>query len=147
MRLVFFFTRRKFGKVLTPLTVFSARMPLAFGSFYGKVAKLDKKLELTAATVMLVRQRVSNINGCHFCIDIAQWFAAQEHPELLERLEALGDYRTSPLFSEAERAALDYATSAPTGSARCQAAASPRPPLGPPRRVYRTFLEARLLRL
>ena len=110
MRLVFFFTRRKFGKVLTPLTVFSARMPLAFGSFYGKVAKLDKKLELPAATAMLVRQRVSNVNSCHFCIDLAQWFAAQEHPELLERLEALDDYRTSALFSEAERAALDYAT-------------------------------------
>jgi alkylhydroperoxidase family enzyme len=110
MRLVFFFTRRKFGKVLTPLTVFSARMPLAFGSFYGKVAKLDKKLELPAATAVLVRQRVSNVNTCHFCIDIAHWFAVQEHPELLERLEALDDYRTSPLFSEAERAALDYAT-------------------------------------
>jgi alkylhydroperoxidase family enzyme len=110
LRIVFFFTRRRFGKVLTPLTVFGARMPLAFGSFYGKVAKLDKKLELPAATAMLVRQRVSNVNTCHFCIDIARWFAAREHPELMERLEALDDYRTSPLYSEAERAALDYAT-------------------------------------
>ena len=36
MKLVYFFTRRQFGKVMTPLTVFSARMPTAFMTFYGK---------------------------------------------------------------------------------------------------------------
>ena len=36
MKLVYFFTRKQFGKVLTPLKVHSARLPLAFGKFYGK---------------------------------------------------------------------------------------------------------------
>jgi hypothetical protein len=35
LKIVFFFVRRQFGKVMTPLTVFAARMPTAFGSFYG----------------------------------------------------------------------------------------------------------------
>ena len=33
MKLVYAITRRQYGKVLTPLKVFAARMPLAFGQF------------------------------------------------------------------------------------------------------------------
>ncbi len=43
MKLAFYFTRRQFGRVLTPLKVHSARLPPAFGMFYGKVAKLDPR--------------------------------------------------------------------------------------------------------
>jgi hypothetical protein len=46
MKLAYYFTRRQFGKVLTPLKVHSARMPLGFGMFYGKIGSLDKKLQL-----------------------------------------------------------------------------------------------------
>jgi len=35
MKLVYALTRRQFGKVITPLKVFSARLPIAFGQFYG----------------------------------------------------------------------------------------------------------------
>jgi hypothetical protein len=42
MKLAYYFTRRQFGKVLTPLKVHSARLPLAFGLFYAKIGKLDK---------------------------------------------------------------------------------------------------------
>ena len=42
MKLAYYFTRRQFGKVLTPLKVHSARLPAAFGLFYAKVGKLDK---------------------------------------------------------------------------------------------------------
>ena len=34
MKLAYFFTRKQFGKVLTPLKVHSARLPAAFGLFY-----------------------------------------------------------------------------------------------------------------
>jgi len=33
MKLAYYFTRRQFGKVLTPLKVHSARLPLAFSLF------------------------------------------------------------------------------------------------------------------
>ncbi|HXC35663.1 MAG TPA: hypothetical protein VNV43_07290, partial [Candidatus Acidoferrales bacterium] len=46
MKLAYFFMRREFGKVLTPIKVASARLPASFGMFYGKVSKLDQKLTL-----------------------------------------------------------------------------------------------------
>lgn len=64
MRLAFFFTKKKFGKVLMPLMVHSNRLPSAFGMFYGKLPELDKKLELSQETALLVRQRVAQINIC-----------------------------------------------------------------------------------
>jgi hypothetical protein len=41
MKLVYAMSRRQYGKVMTPLKVFAARMPLAFGMFIAKIAKLD----------------------------------------------------------------------------------------------------------
>jgi hypothetical protein len=58
IKLVYFFTRRQFGKVLTPLKVHAARLPIAFGMFYGKVSQLDKKLTLPPELVMLIRHQV-----------------------------------------------------------------------------------------
>ena len=110
MKLVYFFTRRQFGKVATPIAVFSARMPVAFGSFYGKVSKLDKKLQLPSSTRVLIRERVATINSCEFCMDVGRWFAVRESPANAARLDALDGYRTSPLFTDGERVALDYAT-------------------------------------
>lgn len=109
MKMAYFFTRRQFGKVVTPLKVYGARMPVAFGGFYAKIGKLDKKLTLPRETVMLIRERVARINVCLFCIDIARAFAIQESMDQA-KFDALEQYRTSPLFNERERAALDYAT-------------------------------------
>ncbi len=109
MKLAYFFTRQQFGKVLTPLKVHSARLPTAFGMFYGKISKLDKKLTLPAELVMLIREQVARINVCEFCMDIGRSFTIQASMDQA-KFDALEDYATSPLFSEAERAALDYVT-------------------------------------
>jgi alkylhydroperoxidase family enzyme len=109
MKLAYYFTRRQFGKVLTPLKVHSARLPLAFGLFYGKVGKLDKKLTLSPEMVMLVREQVARINVCLFCIDIGRSLTIKASMNQA-KFDALKEYRTSNLFSEAERAALDYVT-------------------------------------
>lgn len=108
MRLVYAITRRQFGKVLTPVKVFAARMPIAFGNFYGKIGKLDKKkLTLPAETVMLIREQVAHTNVCLFCIDIGRYFTIKSSMNAA-KFDALGRYRTSPLFNDAERTALDY---------------------------------------
>jgi alkylhydroperoxidase family enzyme len=109
MKLAYYFTRRQFGKVITPLKVYSARMPPAFGLFYAKVGKLDKKLLLPPETVMLIREQVARINVCLFCTDIGRWAAIQASMNEA-KFDALEQYRTSPLFTDAERAALDYVT-------------------------------------
>src|SRR4030095_2128850 len=68
MKLAYYFTRRQFSKVLTPLKVHSARLPPAFGLFYTKVGQLDKKLTLPREIVLIIREQVARINVCHFCM-------------------------------------------------------------------------------
>lgn len=109
MKLVYAATRKQFGKVLTPVKVVSARMPLAFGTFAGKISKLDKKLVLPPETALLVREQVAHINVCSFCMDIGRAFTIQASMNQA-KFDALADYATSPLFSDAERALLDYVT-------------------------------------
>jgi alkylhydroperoxidase family enzyme len=109
MQLAYHFASRQFGKVLTPLKVHTARLPLAFGLFYAKVGKLDKKLTLTPETVLLIREQVARINICLFCMDIARSFTIKASMNQA-KFDALEQYRISPLFTDAERAALDYVT-------------------------------------
>src|SRR6478672_3793849 len=109
MNLAYYFTRRQFGKVLAPLKVHSARLPAAFGLFYGKIGQLDKKLLLPRETVMLIREQVARTNVCLFCMDIGRSFTIKESMNEA-KFDALDEYRTSSLFTDAERAALDYVT-------------------------------------
>ena len=107
--LVYAMSRRQFGKVLTPLKVMYARLPLAFGAFVSKIAKLDKKLTLPLETQLLVREQVARINVCEFCMDIGRAYTI--HSRLNEaKFDALENYQTDPAFCEAERVLLDYVT-------------------------------------
>jgi alkylhydroperoxidase family enzyme len=109
MKLVYYFSRRQFGRVLTPIKVYSSRLPAAFGMFAGKIGQLDKKLQLPRETVFLVREQVARLNVCLFCMDIGRSFAIKESMNEA-KFDALERYSTSPLFSDAERSALDYVT-------------------------------------
>jgi alkylhydroperoxidase family enzyme len=109
MKLAYYFTRRQFGKVLTPLKVLSARLPSAFGLFYSKVSQLDKKLLLPLETILLIREQVARLNVCLFCMDIGRAFTIKASMNEA-KFDALEQYSMSPLFTEAERAALDYVT-------------------------------------
>ena len=109
MKLVYVMARRQFGKVITPMKVFVARLPVAFGQFYGRISALDKKLLLPPETAMLIREQVARINGCLFCLDIGRYFTIKASMNQA-KFDALDQYRTNDLFSDAERVALDYAT-------------------------------------
>jgi hypothetical protein len=109
MKLAYYLTRRQFGKVLTPLKVHSSRLPPAFGLFYTKIGRLDKKLSLPAETALLIREQVARINVCLFCIDMGRAFTIKASMNQA-KFDALEQYRSSPLFTDAERAALDYVT-------------------------------------
>jgi alkylhydroperoxidase family enzyme len=58
---------------------------------------------------MLVREQVAHINICEFCMDIGRMFVVKARMDEA-KFDALPEYRTSSLFSEAERTALDYVT-------------------------------------
>jgi len=109
LKLVYAMSRRQFGKVMTPLKVLMARMPLGFGKFVGKIGALDKQLTLPRELALLIREQVAHINVCLFCIDIGRAFTIQAGLNQA-KFDALTEYRTSPLFTDAERAALGYVT-------------------------------------
>ncbi len=56
-------------------------------------------------TLGLVHLRASQINGCSFCVDYG-CKSARKAGESEERLFAVGAWRESPYFNDAERAAL-----------------------------------------
>ncbi|GAA1750484.1 carboxymuconolactone decarboxylase family protein [Streptomonospora arabica] len=75
---------------------------------YEAMAGLERFLAqspLPTATLNLVKLRASQINGCAFCVDLHSKHA-QKAGESDERLFAVAAWRESPLFTEAERAAL-----------------------------------------
>jgi alkylhydroperoxidase family enzyme len=100
-KMAYAMARRQFGKVPTPLKVVYSRLPVAFGLFVSKIAKLDKKLSLSPEMAFLIRERVAQINICLFCIDIARSFVIKASMNEA-KFDALEYYRTSPLFSEAD---------------------------------------------
>ena len=102
-------SQQQWGKVLTPIKVFNARMPLEFAQFAGKIAELDQMLTLPKETAFLIRERVAKINICSFCIDIGRAVTVRASMNQA-KFDALEEYNTSPLFTDAERAALDYVT-------------------------------------
>ncbi len=56
----------------------------------------------------LIRLRVSQINGCAFCIDM-HWREMRENGESEQRLYGLTAWQESPYYSERERAAVRWA--------------------------------------
>lgn len=74
------------------------------------VAVTASSAELQPQTAVLIREQVASINTCLFCMDASRWYALKVSSDNAARFDALAEYHTSPLFTDAERAALDYAT-------------------------------------
>jgi AhpD family alkylhydroperoxidase len=65
------------------------------------------KCGLEDSLMELVKIRASQINGCAACLYM-HTTAARQHGETEQRLYLLDAWRESPLYSERERAALDW---------------------------------------
>ena len=64
--------------------------------------------ELKPALLDLVRLRVSQINGCAYCIDM-HWKDSRANGESEQRLYGLDAWQESPYYTDRERAALAWA--------------------------------------
>ena len=73
---------------------------------YAAMFRLDSAVELDHRLRELIDIRVSQLNGCAFCIDM-HWKDARAAGEPEERLYMLNAWRESTLFSERERVALE----------------------------------------
>jgi AhpD family alkylhydroperoxidase len=111
LRLMFRGQRRRYGRELEPVRLW-ARMPVAFIAMNAMYRALDRKSSrLEPPLRSLVQVRVSQINECHFCIDL-NTFLGRGRGIDEEKLWALPQFENSPLFSEQEKAALAYAEAA-----------------------------------
>jgi AhpD family alkylhydroperoxidase len=75
---------------------------MMMGTFAGGPSRLDPRIRL------LAMHRVSEINGCQWCLD----YGASLAPRFglaVEKLERLPSFRTDPAFEPRERAAISFA--------------------------------------
>ena len=100
--------RRKYGAVLDSALLW-ARTPkvfLALAVLYGMIDRKSSPLDPVLRSLITVR--VSQLNGCRFCVDINS-ATLLKRGVAAEKIDALVDWAASPLFDERERVALDYA--------------------------------------
>lgn len=76
----------------------------AFRAMLG-MEKYLNKCSIEKSLQELIKLRVSQINGCAFCIDM-HWKDARVAGETEQRLYGLSAWRESPYYSERERAGL-----------------------------------------
>jgi alkylhydroperoxidase family enzyme len=107
VRLLYAATRRQFGRTITPLKVIFARLPRTVGAQLGIYAGLAKGLGIERELQLLLQHHVASLNGCGFCEDIGRATAVHWRVPL-DKLDAAPAWRTSPLFTDRERAALRY---------------------------------------
>ncbi|MER6502976.1 carboxymuconolactone decarboxylase family protein [Streptomyces sp. NPDC001455] len=81
--------------------------PRPFRPYWGLVKAISKG-GLPETTLELVGLRVSQINGCAFCVD-GHVRNARKAGESDERLFAVSAWHDAPYFTDAERAALALA--------------------------------------
>lgn len=81
----------------------------ALKAMYGLQAAVNAS-GLEPTLLELIKLRVSQINGCAFCIDM-HFREATAKGEKSERLYLLDAWRESPVYTDRERAALEWAES------------------------------------
>jgi AhpD family alkylhydroperoxidase len=117
MRIIFFFMRRGMKKLtgrepargtgIEPVEVWAVRpkMLTGMGRFQGAVRKgraVDHRLQ------NLIELKAAAMIGCEYCVDLGSQICRNSGLSD-EELLALPRYRSSDLFTDREKAALDYA--------------------------------------
>jgi len=121
VRLLFRLQRRRYGRELEPVRLW-ARMPAAFLAMSAMYRALDRKSSrIEPALRSLVQVRISQINGCDFCVDLNS-FLGLGRGVVEDKLHALPQFENSALFSEREKAALCYAEAVTRSDRRVDAA-------------------------
>lgn len=90
------------------LSIFEDPITGKFLKYLARASTAFYDKSLPVATRELVSLRVSQINGCGFCIDMHTKEAAHEG-ESSVRLHLVAAWREATVFTEAERAALELA--------------------------------------
>jgi AhpD family alkylhydroperoxidase len=107
LRPFFWNQRRKYGAVLDS-TLMWARAPKVFlgvAFLYGMIDRRGSPIDPMLRSLITVR--VSQLNGCLFCIDINS-ATLLKHGVPQDKVEALNTWQTSGHFTDRERVCLEY---------------------------------------
>ena len=108
LRPFFWSQKRKYGAVLDPGLLWG-RVPKIFAAVAILYGVLDRKSSpLDPVLRSLVTVRVSQINWCHFRVDINSATLANRAGSM-EKVEQLADWQERDIFTDKERLALEYA--------------------------------------
>jgi uncharacterized peroxidase-related enzyme len=100
--------RRKYGQVLAPALLWG-RVPKLFMAVAALYGVLDRRRSpLDPVLRSLVTVRVSQLNGCRFCVDINSATLIRRAGSQA-KVDALDGWRDSDCFDAREKAALEYA--------------------------------------
>ncbi len=108
LRPFFWNQRRKYGAILDSALLW-ARAPKLFLGVAVLYGMIDRRSSpLPPALRSLVTVRVSQINGCAFCVDL-NTATLLKRGVSVEKAHAVQNWRESSAFTDLERAALEYA--------------------------------------
>jgi alkylhydroperoxidase family enzyme len=100
--------RKMYGKTVLPLQM-AAHVPKFILPFFMTGAFAHGRSTLPGSTRLLAMQLVGEINQCHWCIDYARSLSGRD---TIEKSLHVLQFATHAAFSDAERAALRYASEA-----------------------------------
>ena len=100
--------KRKYGKALDAALLWarSPRLFLGVAALYGQIDRHSSPID--PALRSLITVRVSQLNGCAFCVDLNSATLLKRGGSA-EKALALRNWRNSDLFTPRERVVLDYA--------------------------------------
>jgi AhpD family alkylhydroperoxidase len=121
VRLILLLQRRRYGRELEPARLWG-RLPRAFVAMSLMYGVLDRRSSpIDAALRSLVQVRVSQINGCEFCVDINS-ASGLKRGAAESKLADLPCFAESGAFTEREKIALRYAETVTDNTRRTDAA-------------------------
>jgi AhpD family alkylhydroperoxidase len=106
VKLVYWFTRRRFGRVPTPVGIMAHNLAV-LSAAAGYELALERARALDVRLKELAMVKTALLVGCRFCIDIGASLA-RGHGVSPAALMDLPFYTTSPLYTPLERRVLDY---------------------------------------
>jgi AhpD family alkylhydroperoxidase len=107
VRFLYWFARRRFGRVPAPLTIM-AHHPAVLAATGGFELAYERATAVDVRLKELAMCKVASLIGCRFCIDIGAALA-HGHGVSEAKLLALPFYESSDEFTPLERRVLDFA--------------------------------------
>jgi alkylhydroperoxidase family enzyme len=108
IKLSYQYARRRFGEVPEPFAVVANHPKLFVAEVIAESATAKASTVLPANVRNLAIYRAAWTIGCSWCVDFGTMMARLDGLDL-DQLKSIGDYATSPHYSEDERAAIAYA--------------------------------------